>query len=563
MRKGKTVTFTDGSRLDMKSITENNDMMTIEWINLEDIVMTYDENFQTSNFGLDGNNAKVLTSMDTLRRSVNLYGQISPILVSIIDESQLSAAIPHQRYQIIDGLKRYYLAKNDGKEKIRAIVIHKKISSAKSIIRFLSNEKVTRSPENIIDEARIVRSQTDDIRESFIEQILDLDFGSLEYLNRAIKNDDDKKIQVLLDKFRNNEITISGLVRKMKLLNDKEKEEKSQEIKDDIDGEIDELDQQELKEISEEVKLGRKNDIEKSSENGDKLRRQKELDSSRSLSDMKVKDNDEMSLDELENNAFDKGSSKKQKNKDNYKERTVGQAEDLLRSKQNGASSMSLNQINNDRTKAQEDNRQFVGERKPLPKATRMAVLERDDYHCQVCGRGGRTQPSLVSTFEIHHLQDVQIAGGDEKDNLILLCKQCHSLITNHKSFPTKPIPNYIPQYDPTTEELDDNPDMWTIMVLSRIEKITYEDTLNQIMNYDSKIGHEVQHHSMTIGQAIKKLKKKLIIKHNYNTYQLFKDGVIDMYQEKASLGYKIPNQEIREEAINLYQKKLDSNENK
>lgn len=558
MRKGKTVTFTDGSRLDMKSITENNEIMTIDQINLDDIVMTYDENFQTSNFGLDGNNAKVLTSMDTLRRSINLYGQISPILVSIIDESQLSAAIPHQRYQIIDGLKRYYLAKNDGKDKIRAIIIHKKINSAKSIIRFLANEKVTRSPENIIDEARIVRSQTDDIRESFIEQILDLDFGSLEYLNRAIKNDDDKKIQILLDKFRNNEITISGLVRKMKLLNDKEKEEKSQEIKDDIDGE---LDKQELQEIHEEIKSSgsEKTDLEKEQINCDKLRKQKELDSNRSLSDMKVSDNGEMSLNELENNAFDKGNNKKKN--DNYKERTVGQAEDLLRSKQNGASSsMSLNQINNDRNKAQEDNRQFVGERKPLPKATRMAVLERDDYHCQVCGRGGRTQPSLVSTFEIHHLQDVQIAGGDDKDNLILLCKQCHSLITNHKSFPTKPIPNYIPQYDPTTEELDDNPDMWTIMVLSRIEKITYEDTLNQIINYDSKIGHEVQHHAMTIGQAIKKLKKKLIIKHNYNTYQLFKEGVIDMYQEKANLGYKIPNQEIREEAINLYQKKLDEN---
>lgn len=558
MRKGKTVTFTDGSRLDMKSITENNEIMTIDQINLDDIVMTYDENFQTSNFGLDGNNAKVLTSMDTLRRSINLYGQISPILVSIIDESQLSAAIPHQRYQIIDGLKRYYLAKNDGKDKIRAIIIHKKINSAKSIIRFLANEKVTRSPENIIDEARIVRSQTDDIRESFIEQILDLDFGSLEYLNRAIKNDDDKKIQILLDKFRNNEITISGLVRKMKLLNDKEKEEKSQEIKDDIDGE---LDKQELQEIHEEIKSSgsEKTDLEKEQINCDKLRKQKELDSNRSLSDMKVSDNGEMSLNELENNAFDKGNNKKKN--DNYKERTVGQAEDLLRSKQSSASSsMSLNQINNDRNKAQEDNRQFVGERKPLPKATRMAVLERDDYHCQVCGRGGRTQPSLVSTFEIHHLQDVQIAGSDDKDNLILLCKQCHSLITNHKSFPTKPIPNYIPQYDPTTEELDDNPDMWTIMVLSRIEKITYEDTLNQIINYDSKIGHEVQHHAMTIGQAIKKLKKKLIIKHNYNTYQLFKEGVIDMYQEKANLGYKIPNQEIREEAINLYQKKLDEN---
>ena len=87
MRKGKTVTFTDGSRLDMKTITENNEMMTIEWINLKDIVITYDNNFQTSNFGLDGNNSKVLSSMDTLRRSINLYGQISPILVSIIDES--------------------------------------------------------------------------------------------------------------------------------------------------------------------------------------------------------------------------------------------------------------------------------------------------------------------------------------------------------------------------------------------------------------------------------------------------------------------------------------------
>ena len=129
---------------------------------------------------------------------------------------------------------------------------------------------------------------------------------------------------------------------------------------------------------------------------------------------------------------------------------------------------------------------------------------------------------------------------------MILLCKQCHSLITNHKSFPTKPIPQYSPQYEPTTEELDNNPNMWTIMVLARIEKITYQDTLDQISNYDSKIGNQVKHHSITIGQAIKKLKNKLIIKNNFDTYKLFKEGIIDMYQEKASLGYTIINQDIR-----------------
>ena len=545
MRKGKTVTFTDGSRLDMKTITENNEMMTIEWINLKDIVITYDNNFQTSNFGLDGNNSKVLSSMDTLRRSINLYGQISPILVSIVDESQLNKAFPQQKYQIIDGLKRYYLAKNDGKDKIRAIVIHKQIKAAKSIIRFLSNEKVTRSPENITDEARILRSQTDDIRESFIEQILGLDFGSLEYLNRAIKNDDNKSIRALLDKFRNGEITIRGLVHKMKLINDKEQDENSEKISEKVN----EDSPKEKEEINQELLEGQSQSKEEI-KNGEKLRRQKELDSSRDLSDMKNVNDKITDIDKLD--EFNEKANVNSKNKKEYtKERTADQAEDLLRSKQQ-SSQMNIIQINNDMNNNKE--RQFVGERKPLPKATRMAVLERDDYHCQVCGRGGRTQPSLVSTFEIHHLQDVQIGGNDEKDNLILLCKQCHSLITNHKSFPTKPIPQYIPQYEPTTEELDNNPNMWTIMVLARIEKITYQDTLDQISNYDSKIGNQVKHHSITIGQAIKKLKNKLVIKNNFDTYKLFKEGIIDMYQEKASLGYTIINQDIREEAIKNYQ---------
>lgn len=517
---GKIVSFTDGSRLNMKEITEDNSILEIKDVSLDDIVMTYDETFQMNCFGLDGNNKRVITSMDTLRRSINLYGQVVPIIVSVIDEDAIEP-----QYQIIDGLKRFYVAITDKQTKIRAIVIKKEIKSAKSIIRLLSNQKVVDSPESIIDEARTVRSQTDDIRESFIEQIYGLDFGSLEYLNNALLNSqEDAKTRRLVDKYRNGELTVGSLVKKLNMLYGESVKYDTHKLSNrirDLAKDIDD-DPERIKAIEER------------------------LDPEKQFNDQGVDKFDHRLKMNRKNSSSDEN------------ERTVADAESLLRAKQNKNVELIKSpevDMSAKNLKEKDDERQFVGERHPLPKATRLAILDRDDYTCQVCGAGGRTQPALVSQFQIHHMVDVQLGGNDDQDNLILLCEQCHALITKHKSFAQKPIPDWAPQYDPTTEELDDNPDMWTIMVLSKIENTAYRSTINQISNCDSDIGRKVKHRNITVGQAIKRLRNKLVIKHNFSPYKLFQIGVINLYQEKASLGYRIPNQKIREKAIEKYQK--------
>jgi 5-methylcytosine-specific restriction endonuclease McrA len=48
-------------------------------------------------------------------------------------------------------------------------------------------------------------------------------------------------------------------------------------------------------------------------------------------------------------------------------------------------------------------------------------VLERDGWRCQFCGSMQRLQ--------VHHLKFRSQSGGDEEQNLITLCAQCHACI--------------------------------------------------------------------------------------------------------------------------------------
>jgi 5-methylcytosine-specific restriction endonuclease McrA len=45
-------------------------------------------------------------------------------------------------------------------------------------------------------------------------------------------------------------------------------------------------------------------------------------------------------------------------------------------------------------------------------------VLERDGWRCQVCGS--------MQHLQVHHLKFRSQAGGDEEQNLITLCAECH-----------------------------------------------------------------------------------------------------------------------------------------
>jgi 5-methylcytosine-specific restriction endonuclease McrA len=46
-------------------------------------------------------------------------------------------------------------------------------------------------------------------------------------------------------------------------------------------------------------------------------------------------------------------------------------------------------------------------------------VLERDGWRCQACGS--------MQHLQVHHLKFRSHSGGDEEQNLITLCAQCHA----------------------------------------------------------------------------------------------------------------------------------------
>jgi 5-methylcytosine-specific restriction endonuclease McrA len=46
-------------------------------------------------------------------------------------------------------------------------------------------------------------------------------------------------------------------------------------------------------------------------------------------------------------------------------------------------------------------------------------VLERDGWRCQFCGS--------MQNLQVHHLKLRSQSGGDEEQNLITLCAECHA----------------------------------------------------------------------------------------------------------------------------------------
>ena len=53
----------------------------------------------------------------------------------------------------------------------------------------------------------------------------------------------------------------------------------------------------------------------------------------------------------------------------------------------------------------------------------RIAVFERDNYRCTVCGRFGQR-------LECDHMVPVQRGGTDAMDNLRTICRPCHMEMT-------------------------------------------------------------------------------------------------------------------------------------
>lgn len=66
-------------------------------------------------------------------------------------------------------------------------------------------------------------------------------------------------------------------------------------------------------------------------------------------------------------------------------------------------------------------------ERKNLPLKTRILVLTEAGYRCAV------PNCRTILTLNIHHIWEVTFGGGDDPENLIALCPNCHTMY--HQGF--------------------------------------------------------------------------------------------------------------------------------
>jgi len=64
-----------------------------------------------------------------------------------------------------------------------------------------------------------------------------------------------------------------------------------------------------------------------------------------------------------------------------------------------------------------------VGTYNPEWKQLRREILERDDFTCRFCGRGGRFSDYLL---EVHHIIWRRHGGQDQPSNLMTICVECH-----------------------------------------------------------------------------------------------------------------------------------------
>lgn len=61
--------------------------------------------------------------------------------------------------------------------------------------------------------------------------------------------------------------------------------------------------------------------------------------------------------------------------------------------------------------------------RKPIKPSVRFQILKRDGYRCQMCGATAKDG----ATLEIDHITPVSKGGGNDPDNLQVLCRDCNA----------------------------------------------------------------------------------------------------------------------------------------
>lgn len=61
-----------------------------------------------------------------------------------------------------------------------------------------------------------------------------------------------------------------------------------------------------------------------------------------------------------------------------------------------------------------------------LPRHYRYQILERDDFLCRFCGKGGKDSDIIL---EVHHIVWRRHGGSDTPENLMTICRRCHMVL--------------------------------------------------------------------------------------------------------------------------------------
>jgi 5-methylcytosine-specific restriction endonuclease McrA len=67
--------------------------------------------------------------------------------------------------------------------------------------------------------------------------------------------------------------------------------------------------------------------------------------------------------------------------------------------------------------------------RRPIPRAVRLAVLQRDGWRCRYCGCRVYVYseaPTRLEQYEIDHVIPVVAGGTNDLDNLVAACLSCN-----------------------------------------------------------------------------------------------------------------------------------------
>ena len=436
-------------------------------------------------------------SLNNLKSSISKYTYLTPIIVYPLDLSD-----PDLGYTIIDGEKRVQIARLRGDSKLLAIVFYNVSSNSAQTMRVLLKEHVYEDPMQLLNYQKHLRDVTHDLDEADIEQFLNCETGTFEdirSLQRRLKLHEHDNIhndeQGIFEKVMNGDL----------------------KPKDGLDA----FDAIEKKAKKKQEKLDKENaKLEKEQGLDTTSPAQKEEKASNTLGTV----DDENSPKDLKDIDFDEDAIPEAKDK-----------QDLFEL-------------------GEQNYQQYVGdERRILPASLTKQIYARDNSQCAVCGYGGPHNLSASTVLEKHHIVDVQYGGTDNINNLVLLCPNCHRLVTNF-------LNGKATEYAPTPEDLKNNPQNWGAVVLGNMGRIARNEALRRIKKADAEVYHDTLIHKLTVGRALKKLQLSQIMpkEFNHDPYQTMVNSFFAL--QKQHVGFKIKNALINLDYQNNHQD-LDTNE--